>query len=162
MEIYCFSILVYKQLILRSTLIILLISLIASKAYSQTDTSESITFMLADELPRIEGCVQEEKNNYVGSCTMKKVFEFLHKEIVQIDLPKNIEQGITGKIFAQFVISEHGEIENVVILNGDNESFDENIKEVILGLNKFTWIPASTRGKNVPFKMILPIQIHFK
>lgn len=131
--------------------------------YSQTDTTDNVIMVLApEENPIIEGCVQEGQSNYAGSCTMKKVFDFLNKEIAQIDLPKNIEQGITGKIFAQFVISEHGEIDNVIILNGDNGKLDFELKRIIIGLNKFTWIPASTRGKNVPFKMILPIQIHFK
>lgn len=148
---------------LRTTLIILLISLIASKVYSQADTTDNVIAVhLPEKYPIIEGCVQEEKNNYVGSCTMKKVFEFLHKEIVQIKLPKNIEGDFTGKIFAEFVISEDGKIDNVIIYNGDKGDFDADIATVILGLNKFTWIPASYRGKNVPFKMTLPLQICFK
>jgi len=70
------------------------------------------------------------------------------------------ENGITGKVFIQFVINKGGKVENVKIMRGVDPSLD---KEAIRVINKMPkWKPGKQRGKAVKVSYTVPINFQLQ
>lgn len=65
------------------------------------------------------------------------------------------ENGLSGKVFVQFVINQKGEVENVKIARGVDPALDKEAIRVVQGLPK--WKPGSQRGKPVRVSYTVPI-----
>ena len=65
------------------------------------------------------------------------------------------ENGLSGKVFVQFVINQRGEVENVKIARGVDPALDKEAIRVVQGLPK--WKPGSQRGKPVRVSYTVPI-----
>ena len=65
------------------------------------------------------------------------------------------ENGLSGKVFVQFVINQRGEVENVKIARGVDPALDKEAIRVVQGLPK--WKPGSQRGKPVKVSYTVPI-----
>ncbi|AEA43101.1 TonB family protein [Fluviicola taffensis DSM 16823] len=76
----------------------------------------------------------------------------------QIVYPSKVkEEGITGKVYLRFVVSDEGEISNVKVLRGVSNC-SECDKEALRVLKKMpNWIPAKIGGKYVHSHFNLPI-----
>lgn len=65
------------------------------------------------------------------------------------------ENGLSGKVFVQFVINQKGEVENVKIARGVDPALDKEAIRVVQNLPK--WKPGSQRGKPVRVSYTVPI-----
>ena len=65
------------------------------------------------------------------------------------------ENGITGKVFVQFVIDKNGKVTNVELLRGVDPSLDKEALRVVSSMPN--WKPGSQRGKPVRVSFQLPI-----
>lgn len=76
-----------------------------------------------------------------------------------INYPKwEQEQGITGKVYVQFVVDKKGEIKNIEIVRTVEKAknFDKEVIRVVKSMPK--WIPAkSFEGEIIEEKIVLPI-----
>ena len=65
------------------------------------------------------------------------------------------ENGLSGKVFVQFVINQKGEVQDVKIARGVDPALDKEAIRVVQGLPK--WKPGSQRGKQVRVSYTVPI-----
>ncbi|MBR5644932.1 MAG: energy transducer TonB [Salinivirgaceae bacterium] len=65
------------------------------------------------------------------------------------------ENGLSGKVFVQFVINQKGEVQDVKIARGVDPALDKEAIRVVQGLPK--WKPGSQRGKPVRVSYTVPI-----
>ncbi len=120
----------------------------------------------ADQETEVEPVVQEEEEE------TEEVFNFyvledkpkfpggdigLQKWIVQHTKYPEIakENGITGKVFVQFVIGKDGKVTDVKLLRGVDPALDKEAIRVIKSLP--AWTPGKQRGKPVKVSFQVPI-----
>jgi TonB family protein len=70
------------------------------------------------------------------------------------------ENGITGKVFVQFVVSKDGSVKNVTIARGVDKLLDEEALRVIKSLPN--WTPGKNRGVAVNVQFTIPINFQLK
>jgi TonB family protein len=98
-------------------------------------------FKVVEEVPTFPGGLQTAFFKYVSE---------------NIKYPKEaVEQGVTGKVFVQFIVDKNGEIRDAQVLRGIGYGCDEEAIRVIK--NSPDWIPGKQRGENVNVRMVLPI-----
>ena len=66
--------------------------------------------------------------------------------------------GMSGKVFVQFVINQEGDVENVKVVRGVDKAFDKEAIRVVESMPK--WEPAKQFGK--PIKFTHTIGVGFK
>jgi len=86
-------------------------------------------------------------------CTERNITGYLVKNIIYLDQPRN--DGVSGKIFLEFVVNKEGDIEQVVVLSGVNYLLDNEATRVIKSMPKFQ--PGKQRGRLVSVKYVLPV-----
>ena len=64
------------------------------------------------------------------------------------------KEGVEGRVFVQFVVSEEGSVENVVVTRGIGAGCDEEAMRIVSSL-KFT--PGMQDGKAVKVRLSLPV-----
>ena len=70
------------------------------------------------------------------------------------------ENGITGRVYLNFVVNKLGEIENVKVMRGVDPSLD---KEAVRVINKMPkWKPGKQRGKAVKVSYTVPINFQLQ
>jgi protein TonB len=72
---------------------------------------------------------------------------------------KALKNGITGKVFVQFVIDKSGKVTNVVAVRGVEKSLDKEAVRVIKAMPK--WKPGKKDGQPVNVKYTIPINFKF-
>jgi protein TonB len=80
----------------------------------------------------------------------------ISKQIVYPEIAR--ENGIQGRVFVEFVVNQHGEVEQVKVVRGVDPSLDKEALRVIQNLPK--WIPGMQRGK--PVKVAFTVPINFQ
>jgi periplasmic protein TonB len=65
------------------------------------------------------------------------------------------ENGITGKVYVQFVINKDGKVVDVQILRGVDPYLDKEALRVVAAMP--AWSPGKQRGKTVKVSFQLPI-----
>ncbi len=65
------------------------------------------------------------------------------------------ENGVSGRVFVQFVIDKTGAVTKVQVMRGVDPALDAEAIRVVKTLPK--WKPGSQRGKPVPVTYVLPI-----
>lgn len=65
------------------------------------------------------------------------------------------ENGIQGRVFVQFVISQSGKVINVKIARGTDPYLDAEALRIVQNIPD--WSPGKQRGKAVPVNYIIPI-----
>ena len=68
---------------------------------------------------------------------------------------KALKNGITGKVFVQFVIDKTGKVTKVVAVRGVEKSLDKEAVRVIKSMPK--WKPGMKDGQPVKVKYTIPI-----
>ena len=73
-----------------------------------------------------------------------------------INYPKEAkDEGVQGKVYAQFIVEKDGSLSNIKIVKGIGSGCDE---EALNSIKKMpNWIPGMQRGKPVRVQFILPI-----
>jgi protein TonB len=84
--------------------------------------------------------------------------KFIVKHIVYPAEAK--DQGIMGRVFIGFTLTEKGEVENVVVLRGKHILLDKEAVRVIRKL-KFK-NPAQSKGEGKRVCLALPISFHLR
>lgn len=72
---------------------------------------------------------------------------------------KALKNGVTGKVFVQFVIDKTGKVTNVVAVRGVDKSLDKEAVRVIKSMPK--WKPGMKDGNPVKVKYTIPINFKF-
>ena len=72
---------------------------------------------------------------------------------------KALKNGITGKVFIQFVIDKTGKVTNVTAVRGVEKSLDKEAVRVIKSMPK--WKPGIKDGQPVKVKYTIPINFKF-
>lgn len=111
--------------------------------------------------PKIETIQEPEIYEVVDEpATFQGGYQELKKYLADhIVYPPNAkEQGISGKVFLQFVVSKEGKISNVKVMRGipDCPECDAEAVRVVKAMSN--WIPGKNRGKAVNSVFNLPIQ----
>lgn len=70
------------------------------------------------------------------------------------------ENGITGKVYLNFVVNKHGDIENVTVSRGVDPSLDKEAIRVVKKMPK--WKPGLQRNKPVNVSFFLPINFQLQ
>ena len=65
------------------------------------------------------------------------------------------ENGISGKVYIQFVVNRQGKVEDAVIIRGADPSLDNEAIRVVMSSPK--WSPGKQRGKSVKVQFTIPI-----
>jgi len=110
-------------------------------AYTDTIVTEVEVFQFVEEMPEFPG----------GETAL---MEFIAKNVVY---PKEAqENGISGKVFIQFVVMKDGKISNIKVLRGIDPSLDAEAVNVIKKLP--LWKPGKQKGKPVNVSYTVPIK----
>lgn len=108
---------------------------------SSTDGTDEV-FFVVEEMPEFQGDNTGAKfRQYIGE---------------NLEYPKiAIENGISGKVFIEFIINEDGEISNVSIKRGVDPVLDKEALRVIK--SSPNWKAGKQRGENVKVQYTFPI-----
>jgi TonB family protein len=110
-------------------------------AYTETIVNEAEVFQFVEEMPEFPG----------GETAL---LEFIAKNVVY---PKEAqENGISGKVFIQFVVMKDGKISNIKVLRGVDPSLDAEAVNVIKKLP--IWKPGKQKGTPVNVSYTVPIK----
>jgi protein TonB len=75
-------------------------------------------------------------------------------------LGKNVTWNSNGKkqkVYGSFIVEKDGTLTNIVVLKGENEAANKDALRVMKLMPK--WIPGQCKGKKVPVRYVIPIQI---
>ena len=106
----------------------------------EEEEEEEQIFMIVEHMPEFPG----------GDLALRK---HIAENVKYPEIAK--ENGLSGKVFVQFVINQRGEVENVKIARGVDPALDKEAIRVVQGLPK--WKPGSQRGKPVKVSYTVPI-----
>ena len=106
----------------------------------QEEEEEIINFYIIENKPEFPG----------GQAAM---FKFIAEHTKYPEIAK--ENGITGKVFVQFVIGKDGKVTDVKVIRGVDPYLDREAVRVVKSMPP--WKPGSQRGKPVKVSFQLPI-----
>ena len=106
----------------------------------EEEEEEEQIFMIVENMPEFPG----------GDLALRK---YIAENVKYPEIAK--ENGLSGKVFVQFVINQRGEVENVKIARGVDPALDKEAIRVVQNLPK--WKPGSQRGKPVKVSYTVPI-----
>lgn len=106
----------------------------------EEEEEEETIFMIVENMPEFPG----------GDLALRK---YIAENVKYPEIAK--ENGLSGKVFVQFVINQRGEVENVKIARGVDPALDKEAIRVVQNLPK--WKPGSQRGKPVKVSYTVPI-----
>ena len=112
---------------------------IVAMAEEEEEEEEQI-FVIVENMPEFPG----------GDLALRK---YIAENVKYPEIAK--ENGLSGKVFVQFVINQRGEVENVKIARGIDPALDKEAIRVVQSLPKFK--PGSQRGKPVKVNYTVPI-----
>lgn len=106
----------------------------------EEEEEEVLNFYVIENKPKFPG----------GDAAM---FKFITDNTKYPEIAK--ENGITGKVFVQFVIGKDGAVTDVTVIRGVDPYLDKEAVRVVSAMPK--WAPGSQRGKPVKVSFQLPI-----
>jgi protein TonB len=87
----------------------------------------------------------------------KDVKHFKQWVTSQIKYPKKaLKEGISGKVYANFVIASDGKVVDVEIKKGVHELLDKEVLRVVKSSPK--WTPGMNKGKAVDVAIVIPVE----
>ncbi|MDY0781656.1 energy transducer TonB [Tenacibaculum sp. IB213877] len=117
-------------------------------------TSENILFSLVDEKPTFKNCEKASIKNKTN-CFNSEISNHFSKNFYP---ERASEDGINGKVFIQFTIDVHGNVNNLRIkANTKSQDLENEIARVINKLPKLS--PGKHRG--LPVNVIYNLPINF-
>lgn len=109
------------------------------------DPDEGKVFTYVEEMPTFPG----------GEAAM---YEYISKKIVYPALAR--ENGITGRVFMNFIVDKDGNIKDVKVLRGIGGGCDEEATRVIKAMPN--WKPGKQNGRSVQVSFNVPINFTLK
>ncbi len=106
----------------------------------QEEEEEILNFYVIENKPKFPG----------GQAAM---FKYIAEHTKYPEIAK--ENGITGKVYVQFVIGKDGKVTDVKVIRGVDPYLDKEAVRVVKSMPK--WKPGSQRGKPVKVSFQLPI-----
>jgi TonB family protein len=120
-------------------------------SFSQKDSSSIDNHALTQGKPEIFSVV-EEMPEFPGGA--KQMMKFIQINSIYPQSMK--EKNIGGKVFLKFVVTETGEVKDVIVLKSSGvKELDEEAKIMISYMPK--WKPGKQSGKEVPVFFNLPV-----
>ncbi|MBN1924576.1 MAG: energy transducer TonB [Prolixibacteraceae bacterium] len=114
------------------------ISLYGPVEYKNGDT----IFFDADIMPLFEGKGPDNLRYYVSK---------------KLKYPESAAfRGIQGKVFIQFIVNEHGEVQSAKVARGADPDLNKEALRVVLSTSG-KWKPAMYKGRPVKYKYTMPI-----
>lgn len=106
----------------------------------------------------------EEPKEEAPFTFVEQMPEFPEGEVLTY-LAKNIkypevanENGISGRVFVQFVVGKTGEVSNVIVIRGVDSSLDQEAVRVIKKMPR--WKPGKQNG--VPVRVLMSVPVNFR
>jgi periplasmic protein TonB len=87
-----------------------------------------------------------------------ELMKYLQKNIKYPEIAQ--ENGISGRVFVQFVVSSNGSISNVQVMRGVDPSLDKEAVRVIR--NMPSWKPGKQNGTPVKVQMSVPVNFRLE
>ena len=103
--------------------------------FEEEEEERSEPFLSVEEMPSLIG----------GLASIQKLITY--PEIAK-------KAGVEGRVYIQFVVDEHGNVVDPVVLRGIGAGCDE---EALRAVKQARFTPGKQRGKPVPVKMSLPV-----
>jgi len=128
-------------------------ALVGTLDLSNNDVLENVPFTLVEEVPLFKGCTkvpisQQEK------CFKDEMTKHVRKNFRYP--PRAYEESIQGKVFAQFIINELGEVTNITMRGPySGDLLESETERIIKKLPKFS--PGKHNGNAVKVKYGIPI-----
>jgi len=94
--------------------------------------------------------IVESMPNYVGG--MGEFYKFVGENLKSPAQARRI--GISGKVFAHFIVDKDGNLSDIKIARGIGAGCDEEVLRILAMSPK--WIPGKQRGNPVRVRMIMP------
>ena len=124
---------------------------------------QEIHIFLPEEAPPAEEAENKDKPMFVKLVEQHAKFEdgdlemFRRWVMQQLVYPEDAaEQGIQGNVYAQFVVSKEGKVEQVKLLRGLGwKSIDDEVLRVLK--QSPAWTPGEHRGKKVDIVYVMPV-----
>ncbi len=111
----------------------------------EEDDDDEKIFVIAENMPEFPGGDVE-------------LFRWISKNIKYPVIAQ--ENGIMGKVYLNFVVNKHGDIENVTISRGVDPSLDKEAIRVVKKMPR--WKPGLQRNKPVNVSFFLPINFQLQ
>jgi TonB family protein len=102
-------------------------------------------FLIVEDMPEFPGG-RDALQKFIGQCIRYPV--------------SAQENGITGKVYVNFVVAEDGSIQNVQIARGVDPALDAEAIRVIKSLPK--WIPGRQKGNPVAVSYTVPVNFQIQ
>lgn len=98
--------------------------------------------------------VIQEKPKFMGADPTTEFPKWVQKHLVYPEVAR--ENGISGRLYIEFVVEKDGSITNVKIIRGIDTSLDREAIRVVSSSPK--WTPGKQRDKTVRSKFQMPVQ----
>lgn len=141
--------LIFQNLIMRITLLITLLFLIAiGHAGAQQDST------LTEEIRDLEEPV-ERMPSFPGG--QEEMYKFIYSELRYPAEAKRL--GISGDVITRFTVAADGELEDIKVVKGLGYGCDEEALRVMAVMQeKYAWNSGLHNGKPVPVTYTLPLK----
>ena len=111
-------------------------------AMEEEPEEEPEFFVIVQDMPKFQGGGLDKFRNWVQS---------------SIEYPKiAMENGISGTVYANFIVNQNGELVKLIIVRSVESSLDNEVIRTMSSSPK--WEPGRQRGKPVNIRMTIPIK----
>ncbi|MBT3244699.1 MAG: energy transducer TonB [Bacteroidetes bacterium] len=111
-------------------------------AMEEEPEEEPEFFVIVQDMPKFQGGGLDKFRNWVQS---------------SIEYPKiAMENGISGTVYANFIVNQNGELVKLIIVRSVESSLDNEVIRTMSSSPK--WEPGRQRGKPVNVRMTIPIK----
>lgn len=107
----------------------------------EEEEDEEVAFIIVEDMPKFQGGDQNTFRAWIQS-------NLKYPEIAA-------ENGISGKVFVNFVVNKNGEVVDAKVVRGVDPSLDQEALRVVRSSPK--WTPGKQRGKPVKVQFTFPI-----
>lgn len=124
---------------------------------------EKTIFRRAEQMPRFPGCEDiNGTNEEKYECAQQKLLQFVYSNIRYPTIAK--ETQTEGTVYAQFVVTDEGDITDIKILRDPGAGLGDEAKRVVEKMKTMPqkWTPGRQRGKPVSVMFNLPIKFQLE
>jgi protein TonB len=107
----------------------------------EEEEDEEVAFIIVEDMPKFQGGDQNTFRAWIQS-------NLKYPEIAA-------ENGISGKVFVNFVVNKNGDVVDAKVVRGVDPSLDQEALRVVRSSPK--WTPGKQRGKPVKVQFTFPI-----
>jgi len=131
--------------------------------------SDEERFVIAEVMPAIASCGDNDLHNRTGACTNKKLADFIYKNLKYPEKEKG--SGIVGIVAVKFVVTQDGSIEDIGIkcnkISGTGEQRKEFADEAIRVVEEMKragikWNAGKQGGEKVNALYYFPVMFRNK